>query len=319
VSTEAAKPERNLAVELVRVTEAAALASGRWVGRGDKEAADQAAVDAMRLMLQTVDMDGVVVIGEGEKDQAPMLFNGEAVGSGDGPKVDVAVDPLEGTELTATGQPNALSVIAVAERGTMFFPRSFYMEKLAVGPDAAQAVDLSAPPSENVARIAEATKKNPREVVVVVLNRDRNGSLVAELRETGAKVQLIPHGDTAPAIAAGRRGSGVDAVMGVGGSTEGVLAAAALKALGGSLQARLWPRDAGERSALAAAGHDPARILSTEDLVSGEEVFVAATGVTTGSLLRGVAYNEVGAVTESLVIRARSGTARWVIGEHRLV
>lgn len=318
MSTEAPRPDRNLAIELVRVTEAAALATGRWIGRGDKEAADQAAVDAMRLMLQTVAMDGRVVIGEGEKDQAPMLFNGEAVGSGDGPKVDVAVDPLEGTELTATGQPNALSIIAVSERGTMFFPPTFYMEKLAVGHEAAQAVNLSAPPADNVARIAEATKKNPREVVVVVLNRDRNQPLVDELRETGAKVHLIPHGDTAPAIAAGRRGSGVDAVMGIGGSTEGVLAAAALKALGGSLQARLWPRDTEERSALAGAAHDPPGILSTEDLVGGEEVFIAATGVTTGSLLGGVAYHEGGAVTESLVIRARSGTARWVVGEHRL-
>ena len=314
-------PDRNLAVELVRVTEAAALAAARWIGRGDKMAADQAAVDAMRVMLDTVEMDGVVVIGEGEKDEAPMLFNGEQVGSGHGPKVDIAVDPLEGTELTSLGEPNAISVIAVAERGTMFFPgatAAFYMEKIAVGADAAAVIDLSRSPTENVQRIADAKKKTVREVMVVVLNRPRNEHLVTELREVGARVNLIPHGDTAPAIAAARRGSGVDLVMGIGGTTEGVIAAAALKALGGGFQGRFWPRDDAKRQVLIEAGYDVDRIFGTDDLVRGDDVFVAATGVTTGALLAGVAYDAdgTGAITESLVMRSRSGTVRRVTGEH---
>ena len=313
-----ATPDRNLAVELVRVTEAAAMAAARWIGRGDKTAADQAAVDAMRLMLQTVEMDGVVVIGEGEKDEAPMLFNGEAVGSGRGPQVDVAVDPLEGTELAATGEPNAISVMALSERGTMFFPRSFYMEKLAVGREGAAVIDITATPAENVGRVAEVTKKSPGEMTVVVLNRPRNEELVDELRSAGARVQLIPAGDTAPAIAAARRDSGVDMVMGIGGSTEGILAAAALKALGGAMQARLWPRDEAERQALALGGLAPGRVLDADDLVGGDDIFVAATGITDGSLLRGVLYTAEGAVTESLVVRSRSGTARWIRAEHQL-
>ncbi len=313
-----AAPDRNLAVELVRVTEAAAMAAARWIGRGDKTAADQAAVDAMRLMLQTVEMDGVVVIGEGEKDEAPMLFNGEAVGSGRGPQVDVAVDPLEGTELAATGEPNAISVIALSERGTMFFPRSFYMEKLAVGREGAAVIDITATPAENVGWVAGVTKKSPREITVVVLNRARNEELVDELRSAGARVQLIPAGDTAPAIAAARRDSGVDMVMGVGGSTEGILAAAALKALGGAMQARLWPRDEAERQALALGGLAPGRVLDADALVGGDDIFVAATGITDGSLLRGVLYTADGAVTESLVMRSRSGTARWIRAEHQL-
>jgi fructose-1,6-bisphosphatase II len=312
-------PDRNLAVELVRVTEAAALAAARWIGRGDKISADQAAVDAMRVMLDTVEMDGVVVIGEGEKDEAPMLYNGERVGSGHGPKVDIAVDPLEGTELTALGEPNAISVIAVSERDTMFFPgatAAFYMDKIAAGPGAGAVVDLSLAPTQNVLRVADALKKTAREVSVVVLNRPRNEGLVAELRGVGARVNVIPHGDTAPAIAAARRGSGVDLVMGIGGTTEGVIAAAALKALGGELQGRFWLRGDDERSALRAAGHEPDRVFTSDDLVRGADVFVAATGVTTGALLRGVAYDFDGATTESLVMRSRSGTVRRVTGEH---
>jgi fructose-1,6-bisphosphatase II len=309
-------PERNLALELVRVTEAAALASARWIGRGEKNTADQAAVDAMRFMLATVEMDGIVVIGEGEKDEAPMLFNGERVGDGSGPMTDVAVDPLEGTELTANGQPNALSVMAVAERGSMLFPETFYMEKIAVGPAAVDAIDITQSPSENIARVAAAMGKTPRDVVVVVLARERNEALIAELREVGAKVNLIPHGDTAPAIAVARPGTGVDLVMGIGGGTEGVLAAAALKCLGGAMQARLWPRDDDERRLLAERGTDPTTVLGTDDLVAGENVFVAATGVTSGSLLSGVLYTEHGAVTESLVLRSRSGTVRTISADH---
>ncbi|MGH2812769.1 MAG: class II fructose-bisphosphatase [Actinomycetota bacterium] len=311
------RPDRNLALELVRVTEAAAMAAARWVGRGQKKDADRAAVDAMRLMLDTVEMDGVVVIGEGEKDEAPMLYNGEAVGNGRGPQVDVAVDPLEGTELTAMGMPNAISVIALAERGTMFFPgAAVYMDKIAVGPEARDVIDLEATPSENVARVAEAMKKTLHDVTVVVLNRDRNEPLVDELRQAEVKVYLIPHGDTAPAIAASRRSSGVDLVMGIGGTPEGVIAAAALKSLGGAMQARLWPRNEDERQKLVDAGYEPDRVLKTNDLVGGDEVFVAATGVTTGAFLQGVLYTSDGAITDSLVMRSRSGTVRRITAEH---
>ncbi|HEY7107571.1 MAG TPA: class II fructose-bisphosphatase, partial [Acidimicrobiia bacterium] len=285
-------PDRNLAVELVRVTEAAALAAARWIGRGDKISADQAAVDAMRLMLDTVEMNGVVVIGEGEKDEAPMLFNGEHVGTGHGPAVDIAVDPLEGTELTALGEPNAISVIAVAERGTMFFAgatAAFYMHKIAVGSEAADVIDLTLAASENVARVAEAKKKSARDVNVVVLNRPRHDELIEELRTVGARVNLIPHGDTAPAIAAARGGSGVDMVMGIGGTTEGVIAAAALKALSGGFQGRFWPRHDDDRRILDQAGYSADRIFTADDLVRSDNVFVAATGVTTGALLSGVA------------------------------
>lgn len=310
-------PDRNLALELVRVTEAAALASARWIGRGEKEAADQAAVDAMRLMLDTVAMDGKIVIGEGEKDQAPMLYNGESVGSGVGPQVDVAVDPLEGTELTAMGLPNAISVIAASEVGTIFFPASaFYMEKIAVGAEARNVVALEASPTENVRMIAEAKKKAPDEVSVVVLNRERNQPLIDELRGVGAKITLIPHGDTAPAIAAAARGSAVDAVMGVGGSTEGVIAAAALRCLGGELLARVWPRSEQDREELIAAGAPVDRVFGTKDLVGGEEVFVAATGITPGALLDGVRYEPWGAITHSIVMRAKSGTFRRISADH---
>jgi len=312
-------PDRNLALELVRVTEAAAMGAARWVGRGDKEAADQAAVDSMRLMLDTVTMKGIVVIGEGEKDKAPMLFNGEEVGNGQGADVDVAVDPLEGTRLTANGAPNAIAVIAVAERGTMFFPgAAVYMDKIAVGAAGADAIDITLPPAENVRRVATAKRVEPRDLAVVVLDRERHESLIAELREVGAKVRLIMDGDVAPAIAAARDGTGVDMLMGVGGTPEGVISAAAIKCLGGAMQGRLWPRDEGERQALVDAGYDVGRVLTHDDLVSGSDLFVAATGVTDGALLRGVRFEHGSALTESIVMRSRSGTIRRVEAEHRL-
>jgi fructose-1,6-bisphosphatase II len=312
------RPDRNLALEMVRVTEAAALGAARWIGRGEKESADQAAVDAMRLMLDTVSMDGVVVIGEGEKDEAPMLFNGEEVGSGEGPQVDVAVDPLEGTRLTALGQPNAIAVIAVAERGTLFFPGvAVYMDKIACGPEAVSAIDINASPMENVQSVAEAKGVEPTDISVVVLERERHERLIAELREAGAKVNLIRDGDVAPAIAAARGGTGVDLLMGVGGTPEGVISAAAIKCLGGALQGRLWPRDDDERRELVDAGFDLDKVLTTDDLVAAEDVFVAATGVTSGALLRGVQYTADGAITDSIVMRSRSGTVRRIEAQHR--
>jgi fructose-1,6-bisphosphatase II len=312
-------PDRNIALELVRVTEAAAMAAARWIGRGDKEDADQAAVDAMRFVLDSVAMRGVVVIGEGEKDKAPMLYNGEEVGNGQGPEVDVAVDPLEGTRLTALGQPNAIAVIAVAERGTMLFPgAALYMEKIAVGPLALDAIDIERTPTENVNAVGEALGKTPREVDVVVLERERHEELIAELRQAGARVRLIRDGDVAPAIAAAQPGTSVDMLYGIGGTPEGVISAAALKCVGGGIQARLWPRDDDERQRLLDAGLDPARVLSTNDLVSGEDVFVAATGVTTGSLLQGVQYTQGGAITDSIVMRSRSGTVRRVVAQQSL-
>ena len=312
-------PDRNIALELVRVTEAAAMAAARWIGRGDKEDADQAAVDAMRFVLDSVAMRGVVVIGEGEKDKAPMLYNGEEVGNGQGPEVDVAVDPLEGTRLTALGQPNAIAVIAVAERGTMLFPgAALYMEKIAVGPLALDAIDIERTPTENVRGVAAALGKTSREVDVVVLERERHEELIAELREAGARVRLIRDGDVAPAIAAAQPGTSVDMLYGIGGTPEGVISAAALKCVGGGIQARLWPRDDDERQRLLDAGLDPARVLHTNDLVSGEDVFVAATGVTTGSLLQGVQYTQGGAITDSIVMRSRSGTVRRVVAQQSL-
>jgi fructose-1,6-bisphosphatase II len=310
-------PDRNLALELVRVTESAAMAAGRWIGRGDKIAADQAAVDGMRLMLDTASMAGIVVIGEGEKDEAPMLFNGEEVGSGSGPEVDVAVDPLEGTRLTANGQPNAIATIACSEHGTMFFPgAAVYMDKIACGPEAAEAIDIEAPPTENVKRVAKAKEVKPSDVSVVVLDRDRHADLIAELRGIEAKVLLIPDGDVAPAIAAAQPGTGVDLLMGIGGTPEGVLSAAALKCVGGTLQGKLWPRNDEERQALLDGGYDLDKVLTVNDLVGGEDVFFAATGVTTGALLRGVRYERQGAVTDSIVMRSRSGTVRRVEARH---
>ena len=313
------RPDRNLALDLVRVTEAAAMGAGRWIGRGDKISADQAAVDAMRSMLDTVAMDGVVVIGEGEKDDAPMLYNGESIGDGSGTPVDVAVDPLEGTRLTALGQPNAIAVIAVAERDTMFFPgAAVYMEKIAVGPQGIDVVDINASPTENVNAVAKAKGVTPREVSVVVLERDRHNDLIAELREAGAKVNLIRDGDVAPAIAAAQGGTGVDMLYGIGGTPEGVISAAALKCVGGGIQGKLWPRDDEERQKLVDAGLDPERVLTTDDLVAGDDVFVAATGVTTGSLLRGVRYLPNGVITDSIVMRSRSGTVRRIEATHHL-
>ncbi len=310
-------PDRNLALELVRVTEAAAMGAARWIGRGDKNAADQAAVDLMRLMVNTVSMRGVVVIGEGEKDEAPMLFNGEEIGDGTGPAVDVAVDPLEGTRLTALGIAGAISVIAVAERGTMFFPgAAVYMDKIAVGPHAADAIASDATPSENVARVAEATGRAVNEVTVVVLERERHDGLIAELRDAGARVNLIRDGDVAPSIAAAQPGTGIDMLMGIGGTPEGVISAAAIKCLGGALRGRLWPRDDAEREALVAAGFDVDKVLTQDDLVRGDDLFVAATGVTGGPLLRGVRVGGQAVETESIVMRSRSGTVRRISAVH---
>jgi fructose-1,6-bisphosphatase II len=312
-------PDRNLALELVRVTESAALAAGRWVGRGDKNAADQAAVDGMRAVLDTVAMAGVVVIGEGEKDEAPMLYNGEEVGNGQPPEVDVAVDPLEGTRLTATGQPNAIAVIAVAERGTMLFPgAAVYMDKIAAGAEIAAAIDLDATPQENVRAAARAKGVKPTEITVVVLDRERNVDLIHALREVGARIVLITDGDVAPAIAAANPRRPADLLMGIGGTPEGVIAAAAVKALGGAVQGRLWPRTDEERQEIVDAGLDPDRKLGTDDLVAGDNLFVAATGVTDGALLDGVKYTKEGAVTDSMVIRSRSGTVRRVQAWHEL-
>jgi fructose-1,6-bisphosphatase II len=312
-------PDRNLALELVRVTESAATFAARWIGRGDKIAADQAAVDAMRLLLDTVSMRGVVVIGEGEKDEAPMLFNGEEVGDGDGPEVDVAVDPLEGTRLTALGMPNAISVIAVAERGTMFDPgAALYMDKIAVGPEAADAIYIDLSPTENLERVAAAKGVEVNDLTVVVLERDRHDELIAELREAGARVNLIRDGDVAPAIAAAQAGTGVDLLMGIGGTPEGVISAAAIKCLGGAMQGKLWPRNDDERQRLLDAGYDLDRVLTADDLVTGENVFVAATGVTSGALLRGVRVVGDRVETDSLVMRSRSGTFRRISASHPL-
>jgi fructose-1,6-bisphosphatase II len=310
-------PDRNLALELVRVTEAAAMAAGRWIGRGDKNAADQAAVDAMRTVMDTVSMAGVVVIGEGEKDEAPMLYNGEEIGNGQGPEVDVAVDPLEGTRLTALGMPNAITTVALAERGTMYFPgAAVYMDKIATGPESAEAVSIDASATDNVRAVAEAKGVSVSEVSVVVLDRPRHEALVDELREAGAKVMLITDGDVAPAIAAAQPGTGVDLLMGVGGTPEGVLSAAALKCVGGAIQGKLWPRTDEERQSLVDDGYDLDRVLTTDDLVGSQNVFFAATGVTTGALLRGVRYTREGATTDSIVMRSRSGTVRRIEATH---
>ncbi|MBW1602825.1 class II fructose-bisphosphatase [Streptomyces sp. JJ66] len=317
VSPEA--PDRNLALELVRVTEAGAMASGRWVGRGDKNGADGAAVKAMRTLVSTVSMNGVVVIGEGEKDEAPMLFNGERVGDGTGPECDVAVDPVDGTTLTAKGMANAVSVLAVAERGAMFDPSAvFYMDKLATGPEAAEYVDINAPASVNVRRVAKAKGCAPEDVTVVILDRPRHESIVKEVREAGARIKFISDGDVAGAIMAVREGTGVDMLLGIGGTPEGIIAACAIKCLGGTLQGKLWPKDDTERQRALDAGHDLDRVLHTEDLVSGENVFFVATGITDGDLLRGVRYRAETAFTQSLVMRSKSGTIRQIDSTHRL-
>ena len=304
-------------MELVRVTEAAAIAAARWMGRGDKNGADQAAVDAMRMMLDTVDMDGVIVIGEGEKDEAPTLYNGERVGNGHGPQVDVAVDPLEGTRLTALGRPGAVSVIACAPRGTLYNPQDmFYMEKIAVGPEARGVIDLSAPVDWNIRRVAMAKGMPVEEVTVIILDRDRNTDIADQVRAAGARIKFITDGDAPAAVSAGMAGSGVDMMLGIGGSPEGVVAAAALKCIGGDFQGRLWPRNDDDRKMAAEHGMDLTRVLTIDDLVQGDDVFFAATGVTGGDLLEGVEYTSGGAVSESLVMRSRSGTVRRIKTEH---
>ena len=313
--------DRNLGLDLVRVTEAAALAAGRWVGRGEKELGDQAAVEAMRHVLGSIDMDGVVVIGEGAKDDAPMLADGERVGTGQGPSVDVAVDPVEGTSLLAHGRPDSLAVIGIAPRGAMWSPGpAYYMEKLVVGRDARDAVarlSLDAPLGETLAAIAAAKRRRVEDLAVFVLDKPRHARLVAELRAAGARVLLRTDGDVAGALLAATPGSGVDALMGVGGTPEGVIAACAVIALGGAMLARLAPQLDGERAALAAAGTDVARVLTERDLVAGDDVFFAATGITDGVLLDGVRYTAGGAVTSSLVMRGKTGTVRHVRAEHR--
>jgi fructose-1,6-bisphosphatase II len=313
-------PNRNLALELARVTEAAAMAAARWVGRGDKIGADGAAVNAMRALINSVSMCGVVVIGEGEKDNAPMLFNGEEVGDGSGPACDVAVDPIDGTTLCANGMPNAVSVLAVAPRGSMYDPSAvFYMDKLATGREAAGVVDLEAPVAANIAAVAKAKGGTPHDVTVVILQRPRHEGLIRAVREAGARIQLITDGDVAGAIMAARDGTGVDLMLGIGGTPEGVIAACAIKCLGGVILGRLAPRDEDERRKALDAGHDLSRVLTTDDLVRSDDVFFAASGITDGELMDGVRYKHGGGcTTHSLVMRSRSGTIRSIRSEHAL-
>ena len=310
--------DRMLSLGLARVSEAAAHASARLIGRGDEKAADQAAVNAMREQLNMLDIKGVVVIGEGERDEAPMLYIGEEVGTGSGPEVDIALDPLEGTTLTAKGMNNAIAVLAAAPRGTMYDPSAvFYMEKLVVGPDAVDAIDITASTQENLVNIAAAKKRAVRDLTVCVLDRPRHKNLVSEIRAAGARIKFITDGDVAGAIAAASDGKSVDVLMGIGGTPEGIIAACALKCMGGAIQARLWPRDEDERAKAIAAGHQIERVLTTDDLVSGDNVFFCATGITDGELLDGVRYDAGIARTQSLVMRGRSGTIRQIDSRHR--
>jgi fructose-1,6-bisphosphatase II len=312
-------PDRNLALELVRVTEAGAMAAGRWVGRGDKEGGDAAAVDAIRELVNSVSMRGVVVIGEGEKDNAPMLYNGEEVGNGDGPDCDFAVDPIDGTTLMSKGLPNAISVLAVAERGAMYDPSAvFYMDKIAVGPDAVDAIDITAPIAENIRRVAKVKNLSVSDMTVCILDRPRHVQLIADVRAAGARCRLISDGDVAGAISACRPNSGTDMLVGIGGTPEGIIAAAAIRCMGGAIQGQLAPRDDAERQKAIDAGHDLDRVLMTEDLVSGENVFFCATGVTNGDLLKGVSYYSGGCTTQSIVMRSKSGTVRMIEAYHRL-
>ncbi len=312
-------PDRNLALELVRVTEAAAMAASRWVGFGDKNGADGAAVNAMRALVQSVSMHGVVVIGEGEKDDAPMLFNGEHVGDGSGPEVDVAVDPIDGTTLCAKGMPNALSVLAVSERGTMFDPSAvFYMEKLVTGPAAADVVDINAPIADNLAKIAKAKSERIEDLTVIILDRPRHEGMVADIRKAGARIKFISDGDVAGAVMAAREGTGIDLLVGVGGTPEGVITACAMKCMGGTIQGKLWPKDAEERQRALDAGHDLDRVLLTDDLVTGDNVFFVATGITDGEMLEGVRFRGGTATTHSIVMRSKSGTIREVKSEQGL-
>ena len=311
-------PDRNLALELVRVTETAALAASTWVGRGDKDAADGAAVAALRKMINTVDMSGVIVIGEGEKDNAPMLHNGEEVGNGSGPVCDVAVDPIDGTTLTSNGLNGAVSVIALAPRGTMFDPKgAFYMNKIVTGPEAASVVDITAPAGENVRRVAKAKGVDVSDITVIVLDRPRHAQLLQELRAAGARIRLIRDGDVAAAIETARIGTGIDILMGIGGTPEGVVTAAAMRALGGVIQGQLMPQSDSEKASAKDAGHDLSKIYSTNDLVASDDVFFSATGITDGELLRGVRHTAFGAISHSLVVRGRSKTVRIIETEHR--
>jgi fructose-1,6-bisphosphatase II len=319
IDTAADVPDRNLALELARVTEAAAMAAARWVGRGDKNGADGAAVNAMRRLIGSVSMNGIVVIGEGEKDDAPMLFNGERVGDGTGPECDVAVDPIDGTTLAAKGMPNAIAVLAVAERGAMYDPSAvFYMEKLVVGPEGADIIDITAPIGVNLAWLAKAKGEKVGDLTVCILDRPRHESLVEEVRAAGARIKFISDGDVAGAIMAARDGTGVDLLAGIGGTPEGIIAACAVSCLGGLIQGRLWPRDEAERRRALDAGHDLDRVLSTTDLVTGDNIFFCATGITDGELMEGVRYTPQGPTTHSIVMRSKSGTIRDVRSEHRL-
>ena len=312
------QPGRNLALELVRVTEAAAIGAARWMGRADKNGADGAAVDGMRAALSDVHMDGVVVIGEGEKDEAPMLYNGEQVGDGTPPQCDVAVDPIDGTTLVSLGRGNALAVIAVSNRGSMYDPGAcVYMNKIAVGPSAAGMIDIEASPTENLHRVADAKGEKVSDLSAVILDRPRHDDLIAEVREAGARIRLIPDGDVAGAISTAWPESGADILLGIGGTPEGVISAAALKCMGGDMQGKLWPRDDAERAAAVADGYDLDAVLGIDELVAGDNCFFAATGVTNGDLLRGVDFGAWGISTQSLVMRSRSGTVRLINTRHR--
>ena len=311
-------PDRNIAMELVRVTEAAALASARWMGRGNKEASDQAAVDAMRLVLNTVQMDGVIVIGEGEKDEAPMLYNGERLGTGEPPQVDIAVDPIDGTRLLSLGRPGSLSVVALSERGTMYAPgKIVYMDKIAVGPEAKGAIDINAPVADNLRAIARAKGKDMDDLTVVVLDRPRHEKLIADIRTCGARIKLITDGDISGGLMAATEGTGMDVLMGVGGSPEAVITACALKCIGGDMQCKLWPRNEEERRWALENGRDLDKVLTIDDLVAGNNIFFAATGITDGELLKGVRYFGNGAKTFSLSMRSKSGTIRYIEATHR--
>ncbi|MDH7488535.1 MAG: class II fructose-bisphosphatase [Anaerolineae bacterium] len=311
-------PDRNIAMELVRVTEAAALASARWMGRGNKEASDQAAVDAMRLVLNTIQMDGVIVIGEGEKDEAPMLYNGERLGTGEPPLVDIAVDPIDGTRLLSLGRPGSLSVVALSERGTMYAPgKIVYMDKIAVGPEAKGVIDINAPVADNLRAIARAKGKDMDDLTVVVLDRPRHEKLIADIRACGARIKLITDGDISGGLMAATEGTGMDVLMGVGGSPEAVITACALKCIGGDMQCKLWPRNDEERRWALENGREPDKVLTIDDLVAGNNIFFAATGITDGELLKGVRYFGNGAKTYSLSMRSKSGTIRYIEATHR--
>jgi len=312
-------PDRNLALELVRVTETAAVAAAPWVGRGEKNLADQAAVEAMRKMINTVDMSGVVVIGEGEKDDAPMLHNGEEVGNGLGPECDVAVDPIDGTSLTANGMNGAISVIALAPRGSMYDPSAvFYMNKIVTGPEAASVIDINASTKANIQAVAKAKRMSISDITVVVLNRPRHDNLLKEIREAGARIRLIQDGDVAGAIETARPDTGIDLLMGIGGTPEGVITAAAMLCLGGSIQGKLHPKDNAEKERALAAGHDLSKVLTTRDLINSDDVFLSATGITDGELLRGIRYMPYGVISQSLVMRGKSQTVRLIQTEHHL-